>query len=56
MKLFQRSKSDKLLKGNSNTKYFQLVANGKYRKTRIFKLEEGEQIVLLPQEVDIKIV
>jgi hypothetical protein len=51
MKLFQRSKSDKLLKGNSNTKYFQLVPNGKYQKTSIFKLEEGDQIIKGEEEL-----
>jgi hypothetical protein len=51
MKWFQRSKSDKLLKGDSNTKYFQLVANEKYRKTRIFQLEEGDQIIKGEEEL-----
>jgi hypothetical protein len=31
-----------MLQGDNNTKYFQLVANGKRRKTRIFKLEQEE--------------
>jgi hypothetical protein len=34
-----------LLEGGSNTKYFQLVANGKYRKTIIFQLQQGETII-----------
>jgi hypothetical protein len=34
-----------LLEGDSNTKYFQLVANGKYRKTIIFQLQQGETII-----------
>jgi hypothetical protein len=51
MNWFQRSKSDNLLKGDSNTKYFQLVANGKYRKTRIFQLEEGHQIIMGEDEL-----
>jgi hypothetical protein len=42
---FQRAKSTKLLKGDRNTKYFQLVANGKRRKTRIFRLEQEEGII-----------
>jgi hypothetical protein len=32
IKWHQRSKTDHLLKGDSNIKYFQLVANGKHRK------------------------
>jgi hypothetical protein len=34
-----------LSKGDSNTKYFKLVANGKDRKTCIFQLEDGNQII-----------
>jgi hypothetical protein len=30
---YQRSKSNKLLQGDSNTRYFHLVANGKRRKS-----------------------
>jgi hypothetical protein len=41
MKWYRRSKIDNILKGDDNTKYFQLVANGRHRKTRIFELEEG---------------
>jgi hypothetical protein len=34
-----------LLEGDSNIKYFHLVANGKYRKSRIFQLQhEGQTI------------
>jgi hypothetical protein len=46
---YQRAKTKDLLEGDSNTKYFQLIASGKYRKTRIFQLQhedtmiEGEQ-------------
>jgi hypothetical protein len=36
MKWYQHAETKDLLKGDSNTKYFQLVASGKYRKTRIF--------------------
>jgi hypothetical protein len=36
LKLYQRAKVKELLEGN--TKYFQLVANGKYKKMRIFQL------------------
>jgi hypothetical protein len=45
IKWFQRSNSDKLLKGDSNTKYFQLVANGRYRRTCIFQLEADGRII-----------
>jgi hypothetical protein len=33
VKWYQRSKTENLLKGDINTKYFQLIANGKHRKT-----------------------
>jgi hypothetical protein len=38
MKWHQRSKAKHLLEGDSNTKYFQLLANGRHRKSRIFQL------------------
>jgi hypothetical protein len=38
IKLYQRAKTNNLLEGDSNTKYFQLIASGKYRKIRIFQL------------------
>lgn len=41
MKWYQRAKSNELLQGDSNTKYFQLVATGKHRKARIFQLKDG---------------
>jgi hypothetical protein len=34
-----------LLEGDSNRKYFQLVASGKYRKTRIFQLQHEGVII-----------
>ena len=34
-----------LLQGDSNTKYFHLVANAKHRKKRIYKLEHEGQII-----------
>jgi hypothetical protein len=40
LKWFQSVKSTKILKGDNNTKYFQMIANGKRRKTRIFCLEQ----------------
>ena len=36
IKWYQRGKTTKILQGDMNTKYFQLIANGKHRKTRIF--------------------
>jgi hypothetical protein len=36
LKWYQRAKAKNLLEGDANTKYFHLVANGKYRKSRIF--------------------
>jgi hypothetical protein len=45
IKWYQRAKANKLLHGDSNTKYFHLVANGKNRKQRIFQLEEDGQII-----------
>jgi hypothetical protein len=32
MRWFQRAKTTKILKGDSNTKFFQIVANGRRRK------------------------
>jgi hypothetical protein len=34
-----------LLEGDSNTKYFQLMASGKYRKTRIFQLQHEDRVI-----------
>jgi hypothetical protein len=45
MKWYQRARVKELLEGDSNTKYFQLVANGKYRKSRIFQLQHEDQII-----------
>jgi hypothetical protein len=33
LKWYQRAKVKNLLQGDANTRYFQLVANGKHRKT-----------------------
>jgi hypothetical protein len=33
---FQRAKTTKILNGYNNTRYLQMIANGKRRKTRIF--------------------
>jgi hypothetical protein len=45
LKWHQRSKAKHLLEGDSNTKYFQLLANGRHRKTRIFQLEDGSRTI-----------
>jgi hypothetical protein len=45
IKWYQRAKVRELLEGDSNTKYFQLVANEKYRKTRIFQLQHEDKII-----------
>src|SRR6266542_6235945 len=45
IKWYQRAKVKDLLQGDSNTKYFHLVANGKHRKKRIYKLEHEGQII-----------
>jgi mannosylglycoprotein endo-beta-mannosidase len=45
LKWYQRAKTTKLLQGDCNTKYFQLVAIGKNRRTRIFQLEQEEGII-----------
>jgi mannosylglycoprotein endo-beta-mannosidase len=42
---YQREKTKGLLEGDANTKYFHLVANGKHRKTRIYKLLDGERLI-----------
>jgi hypothetical protein len=42
----QRSKETKLLQGDDNTKYFHLLANGRYRKTKIIQLEQEEGIIV----------
>jgi hypothetical protein len=33
------------LEEDSNTKYFQLIASGKYRKTRIFQLQHEDTVI-----------
>jgi hypothetical protein len=45
LKWFQRVKTTKILKGDNNTKYFQMVANGKRRKTQISRLEQDDEVV-----------
>ena len=43
---FQRSKATRLLQGDTNTRYFQLVANGRHSRTRIFQLEQEEGTIV----------
>jgi hypothetical protein len=45
LKWFQRAKTTNILEGDNNTRYFQMVANGKRRKTRIFRLEQEEGVI-----------
>ena len=42
----QRSKATRLLQGDNNTKYFQLLANGRHRKTKIYQLEQDEGTII----------
>jgi hypothetical protein len=46
IKWFQRAKTKNLLEGDNNTKYFQMVANGKRRKTRIYQLEQEGRVIV----------
>ncbi len=45
IKWYNRAKSKDIMDGDSNTKYFHLVANGKHRKTIIFQLQDGDQVI-----------
>jgi hypothetical protein len=45
IKFYQRAKATDVLLGDNNTKYFQMVANGKHRKKRIFSLESDNGII-----------
>jgi hypothetical protein len=45
VKWYQRAKTNNLLQGNMNTKYFQLLTNGKHRKIRIYQLEDDTKII-----------
>ena len=51
-KWYQRAKTKGLFESDSNTKYFQLIANGKHRKTRIYKLQEGD--IIISGDADLK--
>ena len=41
LRFYQRAKTTNVLLGDNNTRYFQIIANGKHRKKRIFSLEHG---------------
>jgi hypothetical protein len=45
IKWYQRSKAKHLLEGEANAKYFHLLVNGRHRKTRIFQLQDGDNII-----------
>jgi hypothetical protein len=45
IKWYQQSTANNLLQGDSNTKYFHLVANSKRRKSQKFQLEDGDRII-----------
>ena len=46
IKWYDRAKTKDLLESDDNTQYFHLVANGKHRKQRIFKLELEEGVIV----------
>jgi hypothetical protein len=45
LKWYQRAKVKHLLEGDANMKYYHLLANDRHRKTRIFQLEDGNDII-----------
>jgi hypothetical protein len=45
VKWYQQAKAKHLLQSDMNTKYFQLLANGKRRKTRIFQLQDRDMTI-----------
>jgi hypothetical protein len=45
IKWYQRSKVKHLLEGEANTKYYHVLANGRHRKTHIFQLDDGNNII-----------
>jgi hypothetical protein len=51
LKWYQRSKAKHLLEGDSNTKYFHLLANGRHRTSRIFQLQDGGRRISLDEEL-----
>jgi hypothetical protein len=51
IKWYQRVKVKELLEGDSNTKYFQMIANGKFRKNRIFHMTNGVRMLYYEGEL-----
>ena len=45
LKWYQRSKAQFILQGDSNTRYFHNVANGRHRKKRIHSLHQDEGLI-----------
>src|SRR3954462_2214519 len=45
LRWYQRSKSNFILKGDANTKYFQNVSNGRHRKKSIHSLNQDEGMI-----------
>jgi hypothetical protein len=46
LKWYQRAKTQNLMQGDSNTRYFHLVASGKHKKSKIFQLKDGDQLFI----------
>jgi hypothetical protein len=51
IKWYQRAKVKELLEGDSNTKYFHMVANGKHRKNRIFQMHNSDRMLYEDREL-----
>jgi hypothetical protein len=45
IKWYQRSKSKVILEGDSNTRYFHSIANGRHRKKRIYSLVKDDGMI-----------
>ena len=45
LKWYQRSKAQFILEGDSNTRYFHEIANGRHRKKRIQSLVQDEGLI-----------
>jgi hypothetical protein len=55
VKWYERAKVKMLLEGDYYTRFFHLVANGKYRKQHIYKLENDQGIVIGDDQIKIHI-
>jgi hypothetical protein len=51
LKWYQRSKAQFILEGDSNTRYFRMVANGRHRKKYIHTLHQDEGTIEGPNEL-----